>query len=105
MHRLEIWGAADDLASIACRLLEQDVEGAADPLRVESGLVPVDPLQQAVEPLGFYRFGNLIGHVRRRRSGPGGILEGVGAGVADLVDQRERRVEIVLALAGKADDE
>ena len=38
LNRLQIWGAADDLARMPSRLFEQDVEGAAEALRVERGL-------------------------------------------------------------------
>ena len=39
LHRLEIWGAADDLARMAAGLFEQHVEGAAAAARVEGGLL------------------------------------------------------------------
>ena len=68
-------------------------------------LVAVDRRLQAVQPLGFHLLGNLVRQFGRRRSRPGRIFEREGAGVADLVDQRERRSKIVLALAGEADDE
>src|SRR4029077_18307962 len=105
LNRLEIWGAPDDLARIASRFVEQDLEGAANALRVEFGLVAVDRRLQTVEPFGFHFVGDLIVHFRGRRSGPGGVLERKGAGVVDLVDERQSRAEIVLALAGETDDE
>src|SRR5215813_1657881 len=90
---------------MASRLFKQDVEGAAEASRIERGLMAVDDRLQAVEPLGFHRVRYLILHVRARRSGPRRVFEGEGAGVADLVEQRQRRAKILLALAGEADDE
>ena len=60
---------------------------------------------QALEPLGFHLLGDLLRHLGGRRARPRRIFERERAGVADLLDQRERRVEILLALARKADDE
>ena len=53
----------------------------------------------------LHLFGDLLGHLGGRRARPRRILEREGAGEADLVDQRQRRLEIVLGLAGEADDE
>jgi hypothetical protein len=46
-----------------------------------------------------------VARVRRRGARAGGILEGIGLPVAHRADQLHRRLEIRLALAGKADDE
>src|SRR5262245_64020576 len=90
---------------MASRLFEQDVEGAAEASRIEGSLVAVDGRLQAVEPLGFHRVRYLIRQVRGRRSGTRRVFEGEGAGVADLLDQRQRRAKILFALAGEGDDE
>ena len=103
-HRLQIWRAADDLARMAARLVEQHVEGHADAARHERGLLPLDVVLQALQPLVLHGFRQLI-HVGGRRAGPRRIFERVGAGEADLGDQPQRVAEIVLGLARKADDE
>src|SRR5262249_58449939 len=54
LNRLEIWGASDDLARMASRLFEQDLEAAPAASRVECGLLAVDDGLQAEEPLGFH---------------------------------------------------
>src|SRR5262249_33487813 len=69
LKRLEVWGAADNLARMASRLVEQDVEGAAEASGIEGSLVAVGGRLQAVEPLGCHGVRYLIRQVRGRRSG------------------------------------
>ena len=82
-HRLEIGRAADDLARMAAGLVEQHVEGHAHAARHERGLVPLDVVLQALQPLVLHGFRQLL-HVGGRRAGPRRIFERVGAGEADL---------------------
>ena len=60
---------------------------------------------QAGEALGLDGFADLLVHGRRRGARPRAVFEGVGRGVADLLDETKRVVEIGVALAGEADDE
>ena len=105
LNCLQIWGAAGDLARMASRLVEQNIEGAAETLPIEGSLLAVDCGLQTVEPLGFHLVGVLTVHVRGRRAGPRRVFERKSAGVPNLVDQRERRAKIILAFAREADDE
>ncbi len=57
------------------------------------------------EPLGFNAFGDLVRAARAGRAGPLAVFEREGLGETDLAHERERCREIVVALAGKADDE
>ncbi len=66
--------------------------------RVEQGL-------QALQPLVLHRFRHLVLHRGAGRAGPGAVFERIGLGEADLLDQRQGRREIRLALAREADDE
>ena len=105
MHRLEIRAAAHELAVMAAFALEQHRQGAADHRGVEGFLLAAQQRLQPLQPFGLHVFGHLLRHDRRRRAGPGAVFEGIGLGVADLVHQRQRGREIVIALAGKSDDE
>ena len=60
---------------------------------------------QPLQPLGLDRLRHLVLEFGARRAGARRIFEGERAGVADLLDQRERVLEIGIGLAGKADDE
>jgi hypothetical protein len=48
---------------------------------------------------------DLAVHRRRRGAGAGRVLEAVGLGVADRVDEAQGLLELGLGLAGEADDE
>src|SRR3974390_3333555 len=105
LNRLKIWGASDNLARMAPGPFEQNVEGGAEALRVEGRGIAIDYRLQAVKSLGFYILVDLIRHFRGRRSRTGRVFEREGAGKADRIDERERALEIALALAGKSDNE
>ena len=59
-HGLKIRRAADDLARMAAGPLEQHVEGRADAARHESGLLPLDGVLQALQPLVFHALRQLV---------------------------------------------
>src|SRR2546428_12051275 len=96
---MEIGRAADDLARMTPCLLEQDIEVAVKAARIERGLLTVDGRLQALQPFGFHLLGYLALHLGRRCSRPRRIFEREGACIADLIDQRERRAEILLGFA------
>ena len=60
---------------------------------------------QGGEAIGLHSLGNLAGSGCCGRAGPLGIFEGVRLGKADLVDEVERRLEVLVAFARKTDDE
>ena len=60
---------------------------------------------QTREALGFYLFGDLIGHRGAGRAGALRIFERIGVRIADLIDEAQRVGEIVFGLAREADDE
>ena len=62
LNRLQIWGAADDLARMAAEFFEQDIELTTDKFRIESSLVAADPVLEDRQPLGFDGFRYLVGH-------------------------------------------
>src|SRR5262249_28094033 len=105
LYWLKIWGAAHHLARMAATFLEQNLESLADTPRVELRLMPFDQGLQTLETFGFLVLGNLIREVGSRRSGARRIFERIGARETHFVDEGERLLKIILALAGKAHDE
>ena len=105
MHRLEIGGAPDKLARMAPRLLEQHVERAADRGGVEGPLLLGEQRLQLRQPRGPSPRPAPGPAWRRRRARPRAVFEREGLREADLAHERQRRGEIGVALAGKADDE
>ena len=59
---------------------------------------------QPRQPLRLQSFGHLVVHVGGGRAGAGGILERVGLREADGFHQLQGFVEILVGLAGEADD-
>ena len=78
---------------------------AAGKAGVEAALMARDGGLQPLQAVGLLLLGNLIVHLGGGRAGPRRVHEGIGAGKADFVDERERVAEIGFGLAGKADDE
>ena len=76
-----------------------------DKLRVERPPLPGDDRLQACSRSAFTSRGTCRRHLGRRRARARRILERIGAGKTDLLDERQRRAEILFGLAGKADDE
>ena len=54
LHRLQIWGAADQLPRELARLLQQHLDGAADELRVEGAPLAGDDGLQPLQALGLF---------------------------------------------------
>ena len=103
---LQIGAAADELAR-RCRPGFSNSTGSTWPTqaRVEGALLLLQQRLQCGEPLGLDRLRHLVRGARRRRARARRIFEREGLGEADLAHEIERRAEIRLALAGKADDE
>src|SRR5450830_493555 len=85
LHRLKIWGAADQLPRELTRLFQQHIHGAADKTCVEFAPVAVNDGLQPLQALGFFLLRNLRLHVGGRRAWARRIHETVGAGETDLV--------------------
>ena len=81
--------------------------GKVSPTRdaVEGVLLVAQQGLQRLQPGVLHRLRHLARRAGGRRAGAGGVLEAVGHGEADLVDQRHGGGEIGLGLAGMADDE
>ena len=77
----------------------------ADLRSIERQLVSADALLQPLQPLVHDLARNLVLHHCRRSPRPGAILERISRGVAHFVDDAQRRLEVLLGLAGEADDE
>ena len=71
-------------------------------MRIALGL---DPRLQALQALELLRRRRVVGQRRRRRAGARAVDEAEAVVEADVLDQRHRPLEVVLGLAGKADDE
>src|SRR5947209_8548897 len=90
---------------MAASLFHKHIDNAADCAHVERLPLLINERLQARETLFFQVLVDLVRAFRARRTGTTRIFEGEGASIADRGEQRERRVEIRFALAGKADDE
>src|SRR6478752_224206 len=69
---------------------------------------PADLLLEGDEPFEALlddRLGDLVVHRRRGGAGADGVLEGEGAGEAGRADDLEGALEVLLRLAGEADDD
>ena len=75
LHRLQIRRAADQLAAVAARPFEQHGQGAPETAAIESRLLAVDLLLQALQALGFYLFLDLLIHVGAGRARPRRVFE------------------------------
>src|SRR3984893_52916 len=105
LNRLQIWGSADDLARMTPRFFEQDIEGALNTVAIESRGITVDRGLHTAEPFQFRILSDLIRYGRSRRSGTRRVFEREGSGIADFVNEREGRLDVLFALAGETDDE
>src|SRR6201996_5464827 len=89
MGRLQVSGAADDLAGIARNALEQHVNGGANRRLVEGRLLAVDQFLEPRQSLVHVRCCNHLLQVRRRRPRPRRIFKRISGSVSDLHDKRE----------------
>ena len=106
MHRLQVGRAADELARVAARPLEQHWQRAADAVpALNAAACCFEQRLQLVQPLRLRPAPATCRAGRCRRAGPGAVLERIGLGEADLLDQAQRRREVRVGLAGKTDDE
>ena len=94
-----IWPACLPLRSIRTCVSHADLRP------VEGELVRVDPRLQPLQPLVHDFARDLVLHRCRRSARPGAVFERISRGVADRIDDLQRRLEILFGLAGEADDE
>ena len=104
-HRQQPGRAADLLAGLAARLLDQHIDLAANQRNGEFALLFRKQRLQALQALVLLGFRNLAVHVGAGRAGAPRIFEREGLRVAHRPHELQRRLEIGLGLAGKADDE
>ena len=76
-----------------------------DALAVAGGGHALDRIDQALDPLALDLLRHLIGHRRGLGALPRRVDEREGTVVADLLDRRQRLLEVLLGLAGEADDQ
>ena len=90
---------------MAARAIEQDGEIPADAAAVEGHRLAADQLLHLGQALFLDGVGDLVLHRRSRRAGTRAVLEGIGLSKTDLLDEPQRHGEILIGLAGEADDE
>ena len=105
MDRLQPRRFAEHLARQFALSFDEDVADLADAGGVERGLIAVERGLQALEAVVHHLLRHRAIHLRRRGAGAGGIFEAETLGIADRVDQAEGIAELLLTLAGEADDE
>src|SRR5215207_3043395 len=87
------------------RPLDQDLEGAAEEALGPLASAPLHELDQALHPVALDPVRYLALHLGRLRAAPRREDKGEGAVVADLVDKLEGLLEVLIGLAGEADDD
>src|SRR5947209_7889794 len=97
LHRLQIWGTANDLARTPTRLLEENVKAPPDAARIKDGLLRGNGALPPVQPLKLHILRNLALHVCRWSSRAWRIFEREGSREANLVDERNRGGKIIFA--------
>ena len=106
MHRLQPGRAAGDLAGMAAGAGEQHGDShARRSERLNASCWSRSSAWSSCSRRVLLRLRHLQRRAGGRRAGAGRILEAEGLGEADLADQRHRRREVGLGLAGMADDE
>ena len=85
--------------------LDQHLHRAADEALGALLRPALHELDQALHPLALDRVRQLVVHLGRLGAPPRREDEGEGAVVADLVDDLERLLEVLVALAREADDD
>src|SRR5262249_17046977 len=105
LHGRKPWRAADDLAGMPAATLEENLGNHSDTGKVERPLARIDRRLELSQALRLHRLRYLIVARGGRGSGAGAVFEGECRGVADVCDDSQRLGEIVVAFAGKSDDE
>ena len=103
MDRLHVRRAPNQLAGMAPRVLQEHREGRTYAPGIERCLAPADGLQHALQPVVLHRVGELV-QGGSGRAGPGAVLEGIGLGERDLLKERERSLELLLAFPREPHD-
>ena len=104
-YRLQPGRPANQLASVAPRLLQQQIHHFSDTFASKGPGLLGQKVLKPRQTLGLDRLIDLVLHVGARRAGTDRVFEGKGGGVVDLADQPHRVFEIGVCFAGKADDE
>src|SRR5690606_7129214 len=104
VDRLEVGGSADQLPGASAHFLEQNREHLADTTRIKAGLLGLEQILQPGQPVGLDLLGYLLTHVGRWCARPRTVLERECLCETHLAYKLERGLEILLRLAGEADD-
>ena len=87
------------------RALDEHPLARPDERREVRGAERLDHLEEAREPLALHVLGHVVRQAQRRGVRPRRVLEAEERHEADLAHERERLREVVLGLAGEADDD
>src|SRR5438093_13467945 len=104
MYALQVGTAPNHLPSVAARLFQEHRQDFSNAGLVELAFLLIQQQLQGAEAIGLHSLRNLAGSGCCGRAGSLGIFEGVRLGKTDLVDEVERRLEVLVALARKTDD-
>jgi hypothetical protein len=102
---LVLSGAAGDLASGVGAVLDHDGHGLIQMAGVVAALNLALASVEDGEAFDFYFFGDRILHVDGRGVGAGGVFEAVNRVVAYLFEERDGVFEVLVGLAGEANDD
>ena len=105
VHGLHRGRPPGQLMRLAPAPVEQDRHRPPDRPPVEVVLLDVEQILQPRQPVRLFRLADLVSGCRGGRSGARAVFERIRLGEADRSDQRHRRLEIGLLLAGVTDDE
>ena len=87
------------------RPLDEHLLDPADARLVPLARDRLHDVDEPLDPFALHLVGDLVGHRGRLGFLPRRVDEGEGAVVADLLDDLERLTEVLLGLAGEADDD
>src|SRR5262249_14871119 len=105
MYALQVRASSNHLPMVAARFFQEHGQDFSNAGFVELVFLLVQRMLQGGETVGLHSLRNLACGGCCGRAGPLGIFEGVRLGKTDLVDEVERRLEVLVAFARKTDDE
>src|SRR5205823_3737682 len=104
-HPVVVGASREHRRVVLARPFDENVENPAA-IRIEMlVLVLFVSLEEAIQSLRGNGIIDGSAKFQRRRAGPRRVLEREQRAVANLFDQRQRLLEVVIGLAGKSDDD